>query len=350
MAKHTGQPCFTCGETLLENDDIVVCPDCGTPYHRTCWKKNNCCINTKLHESGESWKPTAAVSETQEKCPNCGTPNAPEELHCVNCGAALHEPQQTRVPSWESAANDSKSKPSHSETLRSRLEETAGQMHMNDTYCGMNQEDTLGGERLGDVADFVEHNTLYYLPKFRRFHDSGRHISFNFPCLFFPQLYFANRKMWLFALLLTAVMTFLQVPQIALTLQETLPDMITSFQNPDSTMLSPFYADANMTAVLQNMLDKLNAWENIVYNAATICNYARIFVEICLGLLGNYIYYRFVLKRVHKIRSENLPDHTRRTRLRMQGGTNGWLMLGMIVLNYVFLLLLTIILFTVLML
>lgn len=347
MARYTNEPCFLCGSILTEADDVVVCPDCGTPYHRACWKKNNCCVNTQLHTSGEGYQPVFKADIPEKAvCPNCGTPNLPDAAHCKNCGAALHEAHRT--PSWEDEKDtDDPSAADSPDTLRSRLEQTAGQMGLHDTYCGMDQEDTLGGERLGDVADFVESNTLYYLPKFQRFHQSGRRLSLNLPCLLFPHLYLANRKMWIPAMILTAILALLDLPQTALALQETLPDMITAFQDSKDNMLAAMYP--NMTELLQNMQTRLDAWENAVYNTAMICNYAAFFLMLCAGLFGNYFYYRFVLKRVGKIRSENLPEGMHRTRLRMQGGTNGWLMLGMIALKYIFSLLLTMILFIILM-
>ena len=33
MPKYYGCPCEGCGEPLTLKDDIVVCPDCGAPYH-----------------------------------------------------------------------------------------------------------------------------------------------------------------------------------------------------------------------------------------------------------------------------------------------------------------------------
>ena len=35
MPKYYGCPCEGCGKPLTLQDDIVVCPDCGAPYHRT---------------------------------------------------------------------------------------------------------------------------------------------------------------------------------------------------------------------------------------------------------------------------------------------------------------------------
>ena len=56
MGLHTGDPCFACGKKIMEDDDVVVCPECGTPYHRSCWEKNGKCINIWLHRDGKTWE------------------------------------------------------------------------------------------------------------------------------------------------------------------------------------------------------------------------------------------------------------------------------------------------------
>ena len=37
MADYTGKKCTVCDRSFSRDDDIVVCPDCGTPYHRECY-------------------------------------------------------------------------------------------------------------------------------------------------------------------------------------------------------------------------------------------------------------------------------------------------------------------------
>ena len=75
MGIHTGEKCFVCGQVFTDNDDVVVCPDCGTPYHRACWQKNGACVNLPLHESGKSWQPEKKAEEEAQMiriCPDCG--------------------------------------------------------------------------------------------------------------------------------------------------------------------------------------------------------------------------------------------------------------------------------------
>ena len=44
MYQFTGCPCSVCGKALTDTDDIVVCPDCGAPYHRACYEKQGGCV------------------------------------------------------------------------------------------------------------------------------------------------------------------------------------------------------------------------------------------------------------------------------------------------------------------
>ena len=241
MGIHTGEKCFVCGQVFTDNDDVVVCPDCGTPYHRACWQKNGACVNLPLHESGKSWQPEKKAAED------------------------------------------------------------------------------LDGERLEDVANFVAQNNLYYLPKFLRF-SKGHRISLNFPCLLFPQYYLAYRKMWGISLVLIGVLSLLHVPQsivqLELMFQQYLP------------MLREANAQPEVIQFLQNMIGKLDAHETLLNNIAMISSYFEIVLSILLGLFGNRIYYRFVLRRVHKLVQEDVSPEMRRIRLRQEGGTNGWFILG----------------------
>lgn len=38
---YTGKKCPICSEKFKADDDIVVCPKCGAPYHRSCYEKED---------------------------------------------------------------------------------------------------------------------------------------------------------------------------------------------------------------------------------------------------------------------------------------------------------------------
>lgn len=328
MGIHTGDPCFACQQILQENDDVVVCSACGTPYHRACWQKNGACINFALHESGGSWK--KAQAEVPCVCPNCGTKNDPGTVSCKNCGASLSEtPYQS---SWQHAPEQTEPE-KQPETFRQRMQQAMDQMGFDEQYCGMDQEERLGEERLGDVADFVAKNQVYYLPKFLRFDRRNRKFSINFTCLFFPYLYFAYRKMWPLALVLTLAFALMQLPQIMLTLQVSLPDLIAAMESGDAS--TSLVASLYTPETLQTILDRLDAHVILIENATTVCNYLDICITLLCGLFGNWFYYRYVMCQVKKVREEGLSLPVRKVRMQQQGGTNIWLLLGAVLLEYV---------------
>ena len=55
--KYTGIPCAACGKKFTAEDDVVVCPECGTPYHRACYKELGHCVNEARHAEGYVWQP-----------------------------------------------------------------------------------------------------------------------------------------------------------------------------------------------------------------------------------------------------------------------------------------------------
>ena len=88
MTDYKGNRCPVCEKTFKENDDIVVCPDCGTPYHRECWKKVGACLHEAEHAAGFEWTPDNVISGGPEDlvCPNCGTHNPLGAKFCNHCG------------------------------------------------------------------------------------------------------------------------------------------------------------------------------------------------------------------------------------------------------------------------
>ena len=88
MPKYYGCPCEGCGKPLTLQDDIVVCPDCGAPYHRDCYEKLGRCIHAPAHAAGYEWKFPYQESELCT-CPACGERTLRSESVCRCCGAAL---------------------------------------------------------------------------------------------------------------------------------------------------------------------------------------------------------------------------------------------------------------------
>ena len=87
--RYTGESCPYCKVEFTEQDDVVVCPDCGTPHHRVCWFAHGECAAADKHGEGYVWQKSAEPEQPQETkseekthahnesnldiiCPDCG--------------------------------------------------------------------------------------------------------------------------------------------------------------------------------------------------------------------------------------------------------------------------------------
>lgn len=93
--EYNNEICQGCGKIFADGDDIVVCPECGTPQHRECYNKEHKCVNEHLHEDNFEWKPKHTNEEPVEddreleimiRCPFCGHENELTAKSCENCG------------------------------------------------------------------------------------------------------------------------------------------------------------------------------------------------------------------------------------------------------------------------
>ena len=91
----------------------------------------------------------------------------------------------------------------------------------------------------------------------------------------------------------------------------------------------------DLVQTFDTMAENLENHTQFFYNASLICEWLDLCLSVVLGVFGNYFYYRFVLRRVKKAREETPDAAVRQNLLRMKGGVNGWLILGMLVLSYV---------------
>lgn len=98
MREFENKVCDCCKEPFREEDEIVVCPDCGTPIHRKCWDGH--CPNEEKHAGGYDWEAEQngkkehkpAPPTEGEVCAICGLPFGEDDeiVTCPDCGTPMH--------------------------------------------------------------------------------------------------------------------------------------------------------------------------------------------------------------------------------------------------------------------
>ena len=61
------QKCSFCNKILGEQDDIVFCPDCGAPSHRSCWQAEGECAFADRHGNGFRWVSPEEIARNQAR-------------------------------------------------------------------------------------------------------------------------------------------------------------------------------------------------------------------------------------------------------------------------------------------
>lgn len=307
MGNYTGAKCISCGELFKEGDDVVVCPDCGTPYHRECYLREGKCINEELHVSGQSWtqeQETSGEESDQEniRCIRCGFENTPEKLFCEKCGTPLMK-------------NMSEERPFNTADGRGGYNrDTSGFGGMDGFNGGFgpdggpmgaqafgrtiyNQDSEIDGVKLGDYAKYVGGNPIGFLSNFIRFGKFGSKLSINFGAFLFPEVYFLYRKMKPWGILSMLLFALLSIP-----------NLIYSF----GTGIYGITMDVGINIKSEKFM--------LIYSIAA---YATFFVRIVAGLVANYIYYKQAKKDITEIREEPVPDDGEaKLRIAAKGGVS----------------------------
>ncbi len=285
--KYKGEKCFLCSNDFNDDDDVVVCPECGTPYHRECYRQAGSCINHQLHESGESWHENHVKADEPENINN----DTAEIVINSNSGNS---------DTWD-----------NSEQAFENTENDFLKFDMNKPFFGLDPNEDFEGACMSEIFAFVKTNTIYYIPIFKKMKSMGSKISFNLTSFFFPYFYFANRKMWLMTIISVCIMLLLQIPSALISLSDNI-----AYGIFDETMIQ--YAQS----VLKNLLTFINDNYNTIETFAWICNIGIYIFRFAMCLLGNWLYYRFTIKSVNKIKLRCSDPVRRMSIISSSGGTN----------------------------
>ncbi len=296
--KFTDESCFSCGSKFDEKDDVVVCPQCGTPYHRECYNLTGECINTQLHEIGGKYKRTDSHENTDKPedivvCPKCGHNNTESTEICPGCGC--------RMPEKEASAFDGEG---------IGIEEIFGSGHpFLKPYLGFNPDEDLGGATVKEVSEFVDSNTLYYIPLFKKMKDMGSKASLNIACFLFPYFYFANRKMWFWGILTAVIGIILELP---------------------ATLYTLVTAEIELPYI-QDIITNIASKEQLLLAMSDVCAIASWIFRLVVCTFANWLYFRFAIKSIRKIK-ENCGGTAEISKIKAAGGVNPPNMLYMLLI------------------
>ena len=291
MPKYYGCPCEGCGKPLTLRDDIVVCPDCGAPYHRDCYEKLGRCIHSAAHAAGYEWKFPYQESELCT-CPACGERTLRSEEHCRCCGAVL-PPEGAEEPADRSEDSGEGSFDYSSFYRQFQETGTPSADPMKQAYeAAFGKEEAMDGIPCADWASYIGPASPAYMNTYCRMQLTHSKVSMSFSALLFGPFYFFYRKAWkpafgfLAAEMLLAAPTFIEMLQLS------------------GSSFAPALSASALTVL------------------ARVCSLLSFLLMLVRGMYGKWLYRRSAASRIRRIQSEFPDARQRQAVLRAQGGVS----------------------------
>lgn len=312
-----GKPCPVCSRNFREDDDIVVCPKCGAPYHRECYQEKGKCIFTDLHKNNKNWeyvppKENNIPDDNYRFCTRCGEKNPANAIVCKKCGSFMSD------EFTDSYIPPASADPSGANRSPGAYPGAAPFAVFLDPMGGVSPEEDFDGVSGAELSKYVGKNTSYYLPVFKKI-KSGGIGRFNFCACFFTCAWFLYRKQYLKGTLVAILYLILEIGMM----------VVTSFYS------SPIASEAS--AALEKLgtkdADIINiirwTWENKSPGHAFIIILPfliftlRIGLSVLCGLFGNKSYYKNSVSKIKSIKSNpDLPSDKKTAAITKAGGVN----------------------------
>lgn len=339
--KFTGCTCAYCNNIFNETDDVVVCPVCGSPHHRECYKEKGSCANDAMHSEGFSWifpeelrpkeekKPAAPEAiETNYKfrngenavmCPHCKALNYGNDAFCMRCRKSLTgEEEFTAEPSDTNENQD----------FSGNMPPQGNGFDYFQQFGGVRPDIMIDGIPAAEYADYIgEKKSGRYIRRFLNMERFGRKISVSLCAFIFGPIWYFYRKMFKEGLLflvgilvLTSVMTWCSVTEASVALYKEMGEV---YGEVISGNISMSEMQEILTEKEQEYLSKPASSEDrakeIIYTVAEVLDLALM---LGMSFFADFLYKRKTKADILKIREECSDMITYRRTLRERGGTS----------------------------
>ncbi len=263
------EKCLVCNEHFKENDDIVVCPECGTPHHRECYKENTKCANHKKHSEDFRWEPTFVTLEEVN--------NTPEKENNSPFGQPIDQNQMPMGNPFSLL-----------------------QINPFDSF----PKELEDGVKTEDVTFFIRHESPKYIKKFQQI-KNGK-TTWNWAAFFFAPYWFFYRKLYKLGVIFLTIFVLLSSMSFlppAVRFSETIYDFESQIQElTESEEKESEYQTAVME-LYESAYKKINENKTglIIYTVQSLTSFA---ITIFIGLNANKWYYKHTISQVKKICAE----------------------------------------------
>ena len=292
---YSNYKCPVCNNQFTEDDDVVVCPECGTPHHRECYIQNGNCANADKH----------------------GT-NEPIEVEFVD----IEENEETI--SETEATEDTAENPQ--QVVQEIIEEMKGG----------NGDYMLNGKHVSFYEAAIGKNQKFYIPHFMVMDKTKKAVSWNIAGFFVPLAWCLYRKMYNFAAIILALYV-LMIGTIGFNIMSN-EEFINSInecaeEDPNFYENILLYNTKDSDVSLTEKQMKLNKLTNEYKPPVPvqIMTYLITYgIRIIMGIYATNLYYKKLTKSIEKVDKLDLSPDMKRSVLFRKCGTLPFIIVAII--------------------
>lgn len=311
---YIGNKCPVCSKYFHADDDVVVCPDCGTPHHRECYEQTGHCIHEDLHAQGYDYEEEQNKETAQEKvCPRCGHAVDDESFFCKNCGTPL---SAGRPGAGQGTQNGAPFTGPGQNQDQSQGNPAGFNVPFMDPLGGVPNETDFGdGVTAGETAKYVKQNTPYFIRVFSNIKNFNK-SKFNFAAAIFTGGYLLYRKMYKFGAIIASLQLLLMIVEVYLTI---------AYSSLYSEFTQLYASSSDATTLLANFsefLNNMSPFQLLVLYLPTLIDLMRIALMLSIGFCFNRMYFKHCKKQINRIKETASPDENPESILQTKGGVN----------------------------
>ena len=304
---YIGNKCPVCEHYFHADDDVVVCPECGTPHHRECYESIGHCANESLHEEGYDFANDKEHNDNADVviCKSCGKENEKYQFFCKYCSAPLTNEKQD-----PNTANAQQQQQQQQQPFGNMPGGMPFSMPNFDPLGGVPADADFGdGVTAGETAKYVKQNTPYFVRVFNNIRSFNR-SKFNFSAALFSGGYLLYRKMYKLGALIFAIQVLLYGASMYVYIS-------------NSSLYSRFITEYQSSIGKgADFLSGLSSADMFKLYLPAILYAVMIGIMIVVGACFNRWYLKHCKKQINMIKQTAKEDENPETLLQTKGGVN----------------------------
>lgn len=188
MPDYKKYKCPVCNKQFKDGDDIVVCPECGTPHHRECYKLTGHCVNQGLHKSGYSF-----IDSEKEKLKVEEQKETAKSFEGEYSGDYYYSPDDDFVAQAKKEVQEKKQASTDSDNTDGGFF-SIPTIQVDESFYKM--RGTIDGLSISDIAATVRTNVSRFIQIFKKQSKTKKKAGWNWAAFFFGSFYLLFRKMY----------------------------------------------------------------------------------------------------------------------------------------------------------